>query len=119
MRYQCINHSYESYPVDVWDAIQIVVNIPKMRGSNAYAKAYRSAMCDIFQWLEAKCEKDGKLVTLEVHMNRNDALSHCKNASLRFVSEVTASLPGSIERESAQAKADAYALVHDLFREEL
>ena len=120
MRYAFINHSYESYPVDVWDAIQIVVGIPKMKGSNAYAKSYRSTMCDIFQWLEVKCEgPDGSLCPHEVPMLRNEALTHCRDASLRWVQEVSANVPGSIERESAQAKADAYALVHDLFREGL
>ena len=120
MRFQDIKHSYEGYPIDAWDALQILEELPVVRGSHAYAVAYRSTIGDIYEWLRNQCvDKHGELVTLPFPILRGDLLARCKNAALVNVHLITAAPVGSIERERAQAQADAYADAHDLFREEL
>ena len=98
MRFQDIKHSYEGYPIDAWDALQILEELPVVRGSHAYAVAYRSTIGDIYQWIRNQCvDRQGELVTLPFPILRGDLLPGCKNVAPFSVYSLTAPTVESLE----------------------
>lgn len=117
LQHEC--HAFGSYPIDVWDAIQIIVAVPMMRGSSAYAVSYRKTMGDIFQWLEQMTEKNGVIRYEDRMVRKNQLVDDLKLKTLYHVHQVSVQPYGTTGREVEQAKVDAYSKVYDLFREEL
>jgi hypothetical protein len=106
--------------VDLWDVIQLISDIPLMRGRTCYAKAYRSAIADFYYWIEAKTVTTEGQNTCLVEFPRNLVLDHAKANIYSHLHQLAACLGNtSDEATSEQARVDAYSTIFDLLRQNI
>jgi hypothetical protein len=98
---------------DIWDAVQLIADIPFMGGKTAYAKAYRSSIADIFYWLLRKVnDEDGNPIHQKIEMPKSEILAHLKSELLFHTHQVDA-YDGDL-KDRAQGQVSAYSKMYDL-----